>query len=316
MPNNLIDAGTDESLRLLGKGGMGEVYRSNLSGKPIAIKRILPEYSVEPLLVQQFEYEAKIHTQLKHPNIVEVYQFNHQVPTYELVMEYIEGVNLNTVLSHYKRKGSRLKKSTAIYITLEILKGLIYAHEEWNVIHRDISPQNVMVGKDGAVKLIDFGVAQGAGADPISKMDLVTGKLAYASPEQLGGRTVDARSDIYSTAVVLYELLSGERLKRGETRAIGHLRSDRGLLSILTKALLVDPKHRFPTARLFYNELKRYCKKASISPNSSELKKVLPTIQRAQQNQTKELVPTLNGLEQGIISLLASDLEITSREAS
>lgn len=211
----------------LGKGGMAEVFVALLRGsegfvRHVAIKRMLPRIAATPALARMFVSEARLAARLTHPNVVQVLDFT-RAPDDQLVliMEYVEGGDLAELLA-----AGPLPPSLAIFITVEALRALGYAHDlvdpargEEGVIHRDISPQNVLVSVAGAVKLADFGLAQLRHADDAHSMP-VRGKPSYMSPEQMAGDPLDRRTDLYSLGVVLWEMLARRPLFVGSVKEI------------------------------------------------------------------------------------------------
>lgn len=207
----------------LGLGGMAEVYRAKVVGaegfaRTVAIKRVLPHYSSVPQFATMFIQEARIASQLNHPNVVSVLDFARDADDrLMLVMEYVEGCDLWKLA-----QTGPLPPSTTIHIMVEALRGLGYAHElpassteMRGVVHRDVSPQNVLLSWDGTVKVSDFGIAKARSATVATASTMVKGKLAYMSPEQVNGQALDGRSDLFAVGVMLWELLAGERLFGG-----------------------------------------------------------------------------------------------------
>lgn len=205
-------------VELIAKGGMAEVYRGKLKGssgfeKPVAIKRILPDFVDKPKLKALFEDEARLSASLHHPNIVQVYDFVEYEGGYLLAMELIEGITLSKLDAICNEQGRRLPEHLALLIIDEILKALEYAHTRpLRIVHRDVSPKNVMLGTDGTVKLIDFGIAKSSARNSKTETGMVRGTFNFLSPEQAKSEAVDARSDVFSAGAVLFQLLSGRYL--------------------------------------------------------------------------------------------------------
>jgi serine/threonine protein kinase len=208
----------------IGGGGMAEVFEAKLFGaegflRPVAVKRIQPSLSSDATFGQMFVNEARIASLLHHPNIAAVLDFDRDEDgSFFLVMELIRGLDLRRLM-----ETGRLPLSIAVHIAAEMLRGLHYAHEleqgglRLGIVHRDISPHNVMVSWDGAVKLVDFGIAKAMAATGISRAGTIKGKVAYMSPEQANALEIDGRTDVFAVGVVLHEILVGERLFRGTT---------------------------------------------------------------------------------------------------
>ncbi|MEO8213016.1 MAG: serine/threonine-protein kinase [Myxococcales bacterium] len=211
-------------------GGMAEVFRGvaeSLHGfkKNIAIKRILPALTQNKKFVAMFLDEARLSLSLQHANIVQVFDIGHSEDTYFIVMEYVDGVDLKALIEWRRRIGKRLPIAASLYIVNEICKGLAYAHEMMNpetgrplgIVHRDISPPNVLISKQGEVKVVDFGLAKATSQLETTEPGVVKGKMSYLSPEAARGDEVDNRADIFSVGILLYEMLTGRRLFYGES---------------------------------------------------------------------------------------------------
>ncbi|HXU03320.1 MAG TPA: protein kinase [Polyangia bacterium] len=211
-------------------GGMAEVFRGvaeSMRGfkKNIAIKRILPSLTKNKKFVAMFLDEARLSLALQHANIVQVFDIGHTEETYFIVMEYVDGVDLKALLEWRRRINRRVPIAHGLYIVLEMCKGLAYAHELHNpetgglmgIVHRDISPPNVLISKQGEVKVVDFGLAKATSQVEITDPGVVKGKMSYLSPEAARGEEVDHRADIFAVGILLYELLTGKRLFYGET---------------------------------------------------------------------------------------------------
>jgi len=211
-------------------GGMAEVFRGvaeSLQGfkKNIAIKRILPALTQNKKFVAMFLDEARLSLSLQHANIVQVFDIGHSDDTFFIVMEYVDGVDLKGLLEWRRRIGKRLPIAASLYIVNEICKGLAYAHELLNsetgrplgIVHRDISPPNVLISKQGEVKVVDFGLAKATSQLETTDPGVVKGKMSYLSPEAARGDEVDNRADIFAVGILLYEMLTGKRLFYGET---------------------------------------------------------------------------------------------------
>src|SRR6185437_16085364 len=199
--------GDYEVLSLLGTGGMGQVYRVRniISDRQEAMKVLLPDYASEPELAARFVVEIRTVAALEHPNIAQLrtaFQFQNQLV---MVMEFVEGVTLE------KLAGSeRIPVESVLDYAAQVLSALSYAHNR-GVTHRDIKPANIMITSHGLVKLMDFGIAKSTENLQLTRPGTTMGSIYYMSPEQVLGGTVDARSDLYSLGVTLYEMLTGRR---------------------------------------------------------------------------------------------------------
>jgi serine/threonine protein kinase len=209
-------------------GGMAELFRAKITSvegfeKLVAIKKILPNLTQDSNLVNMFIDEAKLAAMLTHQNIVQIYDLGSMEGAYFIAMEYIHGKDLRVLSNKSKDKGLPLPLEYALYITSRICSGLDYSHNlkdfqgnPLKLIHRDISPQNILVTYEGEVKIVDFGIAKAARKSADTREGLIKGKVAYMSPEQASGKTIDHRSDIFSTGILLYEMITGARMFTGD----------------------------------------------------------------------------------------------------
>jgi serine/threonine protein kinase len=211
-------------------GGMAEVFRGvaeSMRGfkKNVAIKRILPSLTKNKKFVAMFLDEARLSLSLQHANIVQVFEIGHSDDTYFIVMEYVDGVDLKGIFDWRRRINKRVPVAHSLYVIMEICKGLSYAHElrnqdndaPLNIVHRDVSPPNVLLSKQGEVKVVDFGLAKATTQVEVTDPGVVKGKMSYLSPEAARGEEVDHRADIFAVGILLYEMLTGKRLFYGET---------------------------------------------------------------------------------------------------
>ncbi len=199
----------------LGRGTMGVVYRARHegTGKPFAVKALIPALSADLTFVTRFMREASVASQLKHPNIVRVYESGRQDQNIYFVMEYFQGVTAG----HMLRERKRLPALEVIEIAAQAAGALHYAHVEGRLVHRDVKPENMLVDRWRHTKLLDFGLARIDGMDGITRAGAVVGSLYYVSPEQLLGRKLDGRSDVYALGISMYEMLTGQRPYRGQS---------------------------------------------------------------------------------------------------
>lgn len=274
-------------LRRLAAGGMGEVYLAESQGaagfsRLVAIKRILPHLARDEDFVRKFIDEANIMVQLHHGNIVGVQELADHDGELYIVMEYLPGRDLKAVAQRLRQRRERMPAELALWLCAEICAALDYAHRKtgpdghpMGIVHRDVSPSNVVLGSGGEVKLLDFGIARARGRLHQSISGTLQGKFVYMSPEQADGRPVDARSDVFSAGLLLYELLTGVRPFDGESEtetlrkvrmaridppsSIGHVDGTSGISSggaigadtldtLVMKALAPDPDARYETA--------------------------------------------------------------------
>lgn len=260
---------------------MAEIFRAVLTGvegfeKVVVIKRIHPVWSERREFITMLVDEAKLLVHLNHPNIVQVFELGREGDTYYIAMEYVEGVDLRQVVQRLKALNRRLPQELALRIVLETLRGLHYAHERTlkdrgrlGIVHRDVSPQNILLSFEGEVKVTDFGIAKAMTQSHETQTGVLKGKYAYMSPEQAVGAALDARTDVFAAGIVLYELLFARRLfaASSEVETLDKVRraeipwpegSDQlfpGLKEALETALRKDAKGRFPDAEAFAEAL-------------------------------------------------------------
>ncbi len=210
-------------LRRLALGGMAELFFARgpdpvRGERDVVVKRILPNYSGEEAFVRMFVDEASLTSKLKHPNIIEIYDFDVVDGQYYIAMEFVDGADLTDLLDRCLAEGTRLSVAQCVAIAVDLARGLDYAHTKQHrgkplgIVHRDISPHNAMITWDGQVKLMDFGIAKAAERSTKTQAGMVKGKVAYMSPEQARGKGLDGRSDLFALGVVLWELLTCDRL--------------------------------------------------------------------------------------------------------
>jgi serine/threonine-protein kinase len=218
--------GQYELLSHLATGGMAEIYLARQTGirgfeKQVVVKRILPQLTARKEFVEMFFDEARIAARLKHPNIVEIYDLGQQEDDYFIAMEYLKGQTLRETVVESIKRGSPLPPVIAAFVVSQVCDGLAYAHEfadgsggSLGIVHRDVSPNNIILTYAGGVKLVDFGVAKTRVQMHRTEAGVLRGKLSYMSPEQCLGRPLDSRADVFSAGVVLWELLAQRRLFR------------------------------------------------------------------------------------------------------
>ncbi|MGD9301497.1 MAG: protein kinase [Desulfobacterales bacterium] len=275
-------------------GGMAELFRAKLTGaqgfeKLIVIKKILPNLSGEQNLVTAFIDEAKLAALLHHENIIQIYDFGSMDDQYFIAMEYLFGKDLRTITRMARKKDLALGMENILYIISRLCAGLDYSHnlkdlqgKPLNIIHRDINPQNILITYEGQVKIIDFGIAKAASHNTQTRENLIKGKLAYMSPEQANGQRIDHRSDIFSTGIILYELLAARRMFTGETMHVLSLVREAQydppeevipdlpskLNAILRQALAKDPEDRYKNAGEMLADIEEYMYELSLRPNA------------------------------------------------
>ena len=273
-------------------GGMAEVFKAKATGaagfeKPVAIKKLHSRYAEDPEVIAMLQDEARLCSLLTHSNICQVFDLGRVQDSYYIAMEYIDGRDLSDVLRAGARYFSRTLPYPAIlYVMREVLAGLDYAHRKkdrsgnpLNIIHRDISPQNILVSYEGEVKIIDFGIAKAKGQSHKTEQGVIKGKFRYMSPEQARGEPVDHRADIFAVGVVFYEMVLGRphskgltdmqvllKLQRGEMEPLDQLVPDvpSTINAVIEQAVAPDPHARWQTAGAFRRELEAYGRAAGL----------------------------------------------------
>ena len=287
-------------LEHLSEGGMGAIYVGKKLGAggfemEVVLKQLLPEFTQQEEFIDLFLREAKLSATLDHANIVHTIDLVTAGGEYFIVMEYLPGGDLRTLLKKAKRRGKRFSPAAAIYISREVLSALAYAHSKRDfdgnplkLIHRDVSPSNILLSYAGEVKLTDFGIAKAA--THTSLFYKVKGKIGYMSPEQAKSEPLDHRSDLYSIAVCMYEILTGERLfvHAGLTTSADEIYSQPvpllskklpgltpDLDAIMQKALSIDPTKRYQTAGELQEALMRCAHRNGLLMAAPELSREL-----------------------------------------
>ena len=245
--------GQYELLEKIASGGMAEVFRARRTGvegfrKTVAIKKILPHIADNDEFITMFADEAKLAAELNHPNIVHIYDLGKfQAGGYFIAMEYVEGTDLRSLLVAGRQSGLPMPVPLAVYVASKVASALDYAHrrrdargEDLHIVHRDVSPQNILISHEGEIKLCDFGIAKADRKVSQTESGSLKGKLQYMSPEQAWGKPIDHRSDLFSLGSVLHEMLTGQRLFRGGT--------DMVVLELVRKAEVVAPSQLNPTS--------------------------------------------------------------------
>ncbi|HVE87892.1 MAG TPA: serine/threonine-protein kinase, partial [Myxococcales bacterium] len=238
-------------LERLNVGGMAEVFIAKAFGvegfeRILAIKKILPTMAEDEEFIKMFIDEARISVQLNHANIVHIHELGNYDGTFFIAMEYVAGRDLRTLLERYRKRKERMPAAQASFVASKMCEGLDYAHRkkdargaDLGIIHRDVSPQNILCSYEGEVKIIDFGIAKAANRSQNTQAGILKGKFGYMSPEQVRGLPIDRRSDIFAVGVILYEMLTGEKLFVGE--------SDFSTLEKVRNAEVTPPKRLNPS---------------------------------------------------------------------
>ena len=282
VPRDARDFGSYQLIAKLATGGMAEIFLARPTGRGhqdvLVLKRILPHLAEDEHFVTMFRDEADLASQLVHKNVCHVHAFGEYAGTWFIAMEYLHGVPLSRMMTRLSKAGKMLDLRMVAGIIIQACEGLHSAHEArgpdgqlLNVVHRDVSPPNIMVCGDGTVKVLDFGIAKARGANSRTRTGTVKGKNAYMSPEQILGKPLDRRSDVFALAIVMYEMLAIKRLFHRDSdfltfkaiteEPISDIRERRpdvppGMRAALIQAMARDPNGRFETAQAFANALR------------------------------------------------------------
>ena len=292
-------------LEKIGSGGMAEIYRAKSFGahgfvKDFAIKKLLPNLGGDDDFVSMFIDEAKIVVSLQHANIIQVLDLGELGQQCYIAMEFVHGVDLHDLLSRCAGRKLRLPLKLVLFVMMETLKGLDYAHrakdrkgDNLNIVHCDVSPSNVLLSYTGDVKVGDFGVARAAIAGRNSQSETLKGKIGYMSPEQITGEAFDHRADVFACGVILYEALSLSRLFRGDNdlevmlkirdgdiqEELDGLKSlPSGLRRIVKKSLETKPDERYASAADFLNDLLTFTYKSELRVTDQHLSRFLTRV--------------------------------------
>ena len=290
--------GQFQLIEKIATGGMAEVYKARMSGvegfqKIVAIKKILPHMAASDDFMTMFADEAKLAAQLNHPNIIHIYDLGKVDKSYYIAMEYVEGRDLRSILKSGAEHGLPLPPELALFIASKLAAALDYAHrrkdfngEDLSLVHRDVSPQNVLISYEGDIKLCDFGIAKAASKSSQTQAGALKGKLQYMSPEQASGKSIDRRSDLFSLGSCLYEMLTGGKLFPGESdmTILDQVRNVKAqppssknpdvpkrVDTIVLKALARSPEDRYQNASDLQRDLESVLYTFSPAPGSADL---------------------------------------------
>jgi len=297
-PTDGIKFGQYVLLEKIATGGMAEVWKARMRGvegfqKTVAIKKILPHLSDNQDFIEMFIDEAKLAAQLNHNNIIHIYDLGKIQGSYYIAMEYIDGYDLKTILKLATDRDQPINVELALFVASKIAAALDYAHRkrdfderDLGLVHRDVSPQNVLISQEGDIKLCDFGIAKAASKASHTQAGALKGKLQYMSPEQAWGRSIDKRSDIFALATVLFELLTGRKLFTGdnELSILEQVREARitppsqynedvtpQIDAIVVKALQKDPANRYQTAGEMERDINQVLYSFKPTPTAADL---------------------------------------------
>lgn len=325
----------------LESGGMAEVFRGeaeSLAGfkKAVAIKRVLPHLAQNDKFIRMFLDEARLCARLNHANIVQVFDIGHVENTYFIVMEFVDGVNMKAIIEYLRNRGQGVPIPVAVYLAMQICNGLQYAHElqdsdgtTLGIVHRDMSPPNVLVSKRGEVKIVDFGLAKATTQLEKSEQGMVKGKFGYLAPETALGQEVDAQVDIFAVGIMLWEMIANKRLFLADSDwatvqlvqkcQIPSLRKVNGevpedLEAVINKSLAKDKNERYRTAEALAQDLAEFLAKHRMAVNSFDIAKITKEVieeRRAQKAKEKrpeqDLIDKLIMEELGRFTSLGED---------
>ena len=288
--------------RKIAQGGMAELYladylREDGFRKTVAVKKVLPHLADNRDFIDMFIREARLAALLQHPNVVQIADFGKIQNAYFIAMEYVNGKNLAEIMSFTK---AGLPSDQAIFLILKVSNGLHYSHSRkddktgkpLNIIHRDISPQNILISMNGEVKISDFGISKAASEPSLTQAGVIKGKLSYLSPEQAMGQVVTQQADVYALGLVFYEILSGSRLYRftSDIEAIRtipqmpiapiiSIRTDipQELNDIVMRCLEKSTEHRYLSAQELHDDLVKLKNKLGITYDASDLEQFMRT---------------------------------------
>lgn len=324
------------------QGGMAEIYRARLSstdgaGRILVIKRIQAAYGTNKEFLQMFKSEIRVTMGFSHPNIVQVFDFGEENDQPYIAMEFVDGKNIRHLTSRAKERQENLPIEISAHIIEQAASGLHYAHsfrdkitgEALDIVHRDISPQNIIVSYDGAVKLIDFGIAKATVNTESTRAGVIKGKPSYLSPEQINGERLDARSDVFALSVVLWEMLTGKKLfaassNDNEFAVLKLIEScdtyvkppsafnsnvPKELDLITLRALAKDREKRFQTSEEFAKALRRFLTGFAPDVGTSEASYFLKSLFKDEIVKDRKKLQDLNAKAE---TLLASEMNIVS----
>ncbi len=314
-----LRVGPYELLEHVASGGMAEVYVARRLGphgfhKIVAVKRILPQLVQDEEFVSMFVNEARVAATLSHPNIVQVFDFGEQNGELYMAMEYVRGTNVARLTRLAAARGAVVPLDVCLHIALSVLRGLEYAHAAKDesgallkLVHRDVSPGNVLIDESGAVKLTDFGIARAATVERRTNAGHLKGKLGYMSPEQVMGLELDARSNLFTLGIVLAELLTLRplftadseleiltRIRDADLKSLRRAGLPHDVLAILMRALARNPDVRYDTARAFAEDIEEVARRRGISLGAPRLAAWMATLDRESVHPPPEVhsVPT------------------------
>ncbi len=323
-------------IRKLATGGMAEVFLARAEGpggfaKKCVVKRILPHFNDDPRFIEMFLGEARLAAELNHPNLVQIFDFGQAGGQYYLAMEYIDGANLRVLNQAARRMQGPLSFPMAARLISMAAEGLHYAHELKNeqgelvnLVHRDISPDNILVSKNGAVKVVDFGIAKASTQPHLTKSGMIKGKMAYMPPEQLAREPLDRRADLFALGIVFYELVTGGMPfdATSEVSIIQAIMSQKPLEkptvyrpdcppeleAIINKCLEKDRTKRYASCVELQTDLETFIRNSGQSVGTREIATLVETVF---ENESDATLPNAVVSPSGLNNDLGTGLEMT-----
>ncbi|MFL5319493.1 MAG: protein kinase domain-containing protein [Myxococcaceae bacterium] len=322
--------GKYQLIKRLATGGMAQIYLARQLGlegfqKQLVVKRILPHLAENEEFVRMFLQEARIAARLNHPNVVQIFDFGAEAESYFIAMEYIHGEDVRRVWKRAEAQGESIPVPLVCRVVLDAAAGLDYAHKKaddagrpLNIVHRDVSPQNILITFEGGVKVVDFGIAKAADQATVTRSGVLKGKYSYMSPEQANGKRVDNRTDIFALGIVLYELLTGTRLfkRSNDVQTLQAVmeckvappsevdaRVPKDLDPIVMRALELHPEDRYQTATEMQLALENWLIERKLSSSSVHLANYMQGLYRERLEREKQegqyLIEELRPVEDG-----------------
>jgi serine/threonine protein kinase len=324
--------GPYQLIERLASGGMAEIFKARTFGhsgfeKILAIKRLHPRCTQTPEFVEMLKEEAKTAVGLSHANIVQIFDLGRVQEHYYIAMEYINGRDLRQLVARLKDQRAFIPPEAALYLISELCSGLDFAHRQRDangrllrLIHRDVSPHNVMVSNEGEVKIVDFGIAKSLASHQETEAGVIKGKFCFMSPEQAQGQRLDHRTDIFSAGIILYEMLTGRSMydtdddhqllrivRNAEYTPIETLRPDlpRAVHKVINKALASHRDERYPSARHFQHAIEKVMQRSGLMFSRFQLGQLLVSYFPELKNQYEQVIDNYDDFGHDDLSLIS-----------
>jgi serine/threonine-protein kinase len=330
-PTRPASVGDYQLVRRIAVGGMAEIFearclREDAPASRVVLKVLLPQYASDAEFLRMLEDEAKVGMLLSHPNLVRMYEVGHVGARHYLVMDLVDGIALSDLIGALRRRDQRVPVEVVVFVIEQVLEALAYVHEvadaegkPLQIVHRDVTPHNVLLSREGQVRLGDFGIARSNVRDARTRTGVIKGKLRYLAPEQVTGSTIDARTDLYAVGLMLFEMLTGKHFLEGETE-IEMLRAAEAPAfrapssvaevsprfdGVVRRALERFPEERYPNARAFLRALRKVGDELGVRGGREQL---TPWVLQVCDELPQEDVPVvLVGCPDGVAPLSTSD---------